>query len=228
MPVYKRAMRPSAAASNRPRDPELSDNDFTVLLKREAPPIRRIPSGPPPAPTSFPRAVTRQIAPPGPAPKPPIFERPVAWGRPTVAALERIETVTIAPRLRERVLRIVVLMSLGCAVGIGVELFLRSGVAGNWSMRPEPSVVSLAPLMIAPEPEQPLQPAIAEPVAEVLEKDAAAPVHHHHAHHGAAALAGSAVPTTSAPGEAAAPPEGDDFAAAVQTLSKAKEEVTLP
>ncbi len=245
MPVYKRAARPGAAppseprsVSRAPREPLLSDNDFTVLFQRESAPARRAlpyvaPAEvvPPARPAAFPRLsrpVTRQVSPPMPAPKPPsnrsLRERPESSWR---AAADGIETVAIAPGPRERILRVAFLLSLGCLVGVAVERFVRAEVVADVASRAEPVEVSTTQLTATSGPvDEPALPAPAATVAnatEGMEKDAAAPVvHHHHTHHAAPAAASAVSAGEDASGGA------DDVAAAMQALSKAKEEVTLP
>jgi hypothetical protein len=236
MPVYKRAARPTAAfASDDPRDPQPSDNDFTVLFERAGTPrTSRIPPAP----------LARQtIEPPRPAPRPPLVARPVrplasasfdeplvARERPTplgmsIPAMDPIETVAIAPRLSVRVLRVAVLFAFGGALGVGVELLAH--VEGSGA-RPEPAAQSVAHVETTAR-EAATSIASAVVPADLFEERApvVAPPHRHHVHHPSVPSAASSATTATDP-DASPGTEGDDVAAAVQALTKAKEEVSLP
>lgn len=245
MPVYKRANRPNAAPASRAvRQPLTSDNDITVLLPRlpvgssRGPYFPAYPVRPPPpidedaesavVPTH--RPVTRQVAHPGPAPRPPVLDRSASRDRdrfPRMAEDDRIETVTIAPRPRERFTRMAVFLVVGCAIGFGVERLMRFELVGP--MHPDDPLVSSTEETgtndVARDESAQLLPVAPAVMNEVAEQPAAAPtVHHHHHHAPAPAASTSAAPA----GADDASGDPDDMAAAVQALTKAKEEVTLP
>jgi hypothetical protein len=224
MPVPKRAARPTAAsASDDPRDPQPSDNDFTILFRRVS---SRVFNAPPPAP--------RRVEPPKPPPKPPVSHRsrrPPAPGsdRPTpmVMATPPEETVIVRPTIRTLLLRITVFLTLGCGLGVGVEALVR----GDRGVAQAPLTSSNAASSPPPSPGDARARVTIEPRED--ERVALARiVHRHHAHHTSASspsrAAQSPPPASTAAAENEGADAGDDLSAAMQILTKAKEEVTIP
>ena len=247
MPVYKRAARPTAAsASADPRDPHSSENDFTVLFQRvradapgrRPPPARSAPSAP------LPSARARHVEPPGPAPKPPVpaerskrsaarsaYEQagsadstapPVT----TAPASAPIETVAVPPRLRQRALRVAVFLALGSTLGVGVEGVVHRRLPG---VSGDPSAFATSDARSTPSAPDDGRGRAANAASIAVASDKVVIIHppHHHHHHAAAGA--SAAPVSIAPatsGDAGGEP--DDVSAAIQTLTQAKEEVTLP
>ncbi len=139
---------------------------------------------------------------------------------PGVPAMAPIETVAIVPRFSVRVVRVAILFALGGALGVGVELLAHIDASGP---RLEPA--AQLPSRIEATPPEIAAPASLVAPVDVLEDKTPVvpPPHHHHVHHATVPLA-----ATSAPSDVDAGGEGDDVAAAVQALTKAKEEVSLP
>jgi hypothetical protein len=254
MPVNKRAARPTAATAPDPRDPQSSEDDFTVLFDRKRT-------------DQFVRtfAQARQVERPRPAPKPPLADRPrsnapsrAAPARDeeasamegtnssappgvVVPSREPIKIVAIPPRLRARVLQVATFLVLGGILGIGVESVARHP-APRAAADPVPLIETEAPpppvasALAAAGPESPTGASITVSTDKVV---VVPPAHHHHHHHavpGASALAASPGSPALADGTVSAgavsPDAGveadDDVSAAIQTLTKAKGEVTLP
>jgi hypothetical protein len=214
MPVYKRAARPTAASAPAdPRDPQSSENEFTVLFDRSPARMRNFVPGAPGAP-----AVTRQVG------RPPAVveerERTTPIGI-AVPGAQRIETVAVPAPLRLRLLRVSVLLTFGCMLGVGVERFVRSQISVSWSSRGGASATT----EIDDLPEQAQQEVTAAPISIAEEMTPPAHATHHHHHHATAAATSAAASGVS---DAAGAEDADDLAAAVQALTKAKEEVTLP
>ncbi len=244
MPVYKRAARPTAAsASDDLREPQPSDNDFTVLFKRVPAHVQTLlarASGAPGASPARP-AARRQLERSPPAPAPPFVARRASSNAPvdheretplgiTVAADDSIETVTVPPAAHVRVLLVSALLALGCVLGVGTEAALSRAPPHA----PAPPAAPAVPLAQAEVPSPARTEArttlavvsLASPAAEDEHAAAAPTAHHHHARHGSS----QAPPSIGSDASAVdAGPEGEDVnAAAVQALTKAKEEVTLP
>jgi hypothetical protein len=216
MPVYKKAARPTVAyAPDDPRSPQPSDNDLTVLFRR------------------MPSFKARQIARPKPAPKPPISARTVDTGRhdrvtPMGMALpaDDIETVAVQPRLRQRVLQVVAFVAVGCTLGIGVEAIVRPhGPLHSSGAEPSQLIAATAQGATNGPDEGRSQGGAAVSISS--DRSPARATHHHHARPSAPAAAPATASARGASG-ADAGEEGDDLSAAMQTLSKAKEEMTLP
>ena len=203
MPVYKRAARPTAASAPAdPRDPQSSENDFTVLFDRSAARMRNFVPGAPGAPV-----VTRQMG------RPPAVveerERTTPIGI-AVAGAPRIETVAVPAPLRLRLLRVSVLLTFGCLLGVAVERIVRSQISSvSWSSRGAASAAT----ELDDLPEQAQEEVTAAPISVAEEMTPPAHATHHHHHHA------STAPTSAAPSgviDAAAAEDADDLAAAVQ------------
>jgi hypothetical protein len=217
MPVRTKAARPTAAspASHDPRDPQVSDNDLTVLFRRTR---------------AF---VARQVAHPRPAPRPPSAGRPAdreLREHPTplamaVAPRPLVETVVIPPGRRENALTIAAFLVAGCLIGAAVEVVARPAAV----LSRGDSATAAAARTIAGASSDEAHAHGKHTESGASDNDNRKPTQgtHHHAHHASNAAA-SAAPRGSITTSASDAGGDDDFSAAVETLTKAKAEVTLP
>jgi hypothetical protein len=257
MPVNKRAARPPAASSSDdPRGPQTSENDFTVLFQRVSARMFKPPPAKHTAPvkpaTIVPPAMRR--APPGrpsagraapffPPSAPPEPERSRGRERPTplVMAMPPVndEVVTVPPSIRVHLIRISVLLTFGCLLGVGVEVLARGQVVSAGPLEESAHVSSAAAQAPLPAGDDSSLVGLAGHVgAGTGERVSLGPVHHHHHKHHAPSPSSSAVtpPRVSHDGTGATTDDdddadvdgGDDLSAAMKTLTKAKEEVTIP
>jgi hypothetical protein len=207
------------------RAPEAPRRGPSIETSRRPPPIEGpYPVRRPERPSVSPRAREQPAAPPFAEPD---RQTPLEMAVPPE---DPIETVVVPPALRERILRVGILFAIGGALGVGVELLVHVGEVPG--LLPDPVLLSSAPLVTAAageathdESPAPAPPTILEEKAPVTQ------VPHHHHHHSnatAAASATASATTTGAGADAGEGEDGDDVAAAVQALTKAKEELTLP
>jgi hypothetical protein len=200
MPVRHKPARPAARpALEVPRAPQGSDADFTVLFERI------------------------------PAPAKGTSDRPLAVALTTTKgmgaerAARAIDTMNVRSSVSTRIVRTMILLAAGGAFGIWAEVHAvgRSRAAGT-------SVVAASPppeAKVGVAETRTQEPAGTAAVAERRELGHGVHHHHHHHHEGAAAQEPAAAPAAPADVRVDA---GDDMAAAVQALSQAKGEITLP
>jgi hypothetical protein len=200
MPVRHKPARPAAPPGPEvPRAPQESDADFTVLFER--------------VPAQAKGASDRPLA----------VALTTTKGERAERAARAIDTMNVRPSLQTRIVRTMILLAAGGAIGIWVEVNAvgRSRAAGT-------SLVAVSPppdarLSVAETRAQ--EPAGTAGVAE--RREAGHGVHHHHHHHHESASAPEPAPLPGAPADVRGD-AGDDMAAAVQALSQAKGEITLP
>jgi hypothetical protein len=186
--------------------PRVSDNDLTVFFRRTS---------------AF---VARQVKRPKPAPKPPIAAQRPAREPPhptplamTVPPQRAIETVVIEPGPRVRAVLIAAFVTFGCLLGVGVETLARPGAAGSSARARSPALATNVGTVVSPPDGAPAHGERAD------DKGTPRALHHHVRR---APNAASSAAQTSPAADAGA--GADDFAAAVEMLTKAKAVETLP
>lgn len=188
-----------------PPGPRVSDNDLTVVFRRTS---------------AF---IARQVQRPKPAPKPPTAPRKPAREPPyptplamAVPPQRPIETVVIEPGPRVRAVLIAAFVTVGCLLGVGVEKLARPGDASSSARGRAPALATNAGT--------PVSPLDTGRAHGEHANDRPAPRSPHHHVHRTPGPASSAAP----PSRADAGADTDDFAAAVEMLTKAKAVETLP
>jgi hypothetical protein len=183
----------------------VSDNDLTVVFRRTS---------------AF---IARQVKRPKPAPKPPTAPRKPAREPPhptplamAVPPQRPIETVVIEPGPRVRAVLIAAFVTIGCLLGVGVEKLARPGDAASSARGRAPALATNAGTTVSP-------PDGGHAHGEQANDRAAPRAPHHHVHRAPSPASSAAQLSRGDAGDAT-----DDFAAAVEMLTKAKAVETLP